>query len=74
MLQWNVKFQAQFERILCLTFHFITVCAQCSKKVKMVTKGFWLSDDQYSIDSLVYTKRRGSLSVLFLKNLEKKEL
>ena len=62
MLQWHLKFLAQCKGILYLIFHSITDCAQSSKKVEMLTKSFWISDNRSSIDSLVYTKRRWSLS------------
>ena len=58
MLQWNVKFWAQCEVILCLTYHSITDYAQFNKNGEMLTKGFWISDDWLSIDNIVYTKRR----------------
>ena len=58
--------------ILCLTFHSISICTHCSKKSKWWQKIF--VDDRSSIDSLIYMKRRGSLSVLFWTYSEKKVL
>ena len=60
MLQWSVKFQAQCEGILCLTFHSITDCAQCNKKGEMLTKGFWIFDDWLRL-TILFTQKEESL-------------
>ena len=58
MLVWNVKFQAQRVKVLCPTFHSISVLAHCStQKSKCLKKSFGLLYDDH-FDSHVYTKRR----------------
>ena len=52
-------------------FSFHNRLCTVNKKGKMLKKDFWISDNLSWIDNIVYTKRRGSLSVLFLTKLGK---
>ena len=40
MLAWNVKFRAQRVKVLCPTFHSISVSAHCSTKSEHADKKF----------------------------------